>query len=116
MAEWTIAAVLKAAIPPGIVGSNPTPSASGMAEKGAGLTTDPASVFGLVSVGTAPIPQIEYFYFRHIPTWSIRAINRASKALMRLIIRDSTASMCAITRDSKALMRSIIRASMASMR
>ena len=30
MAEWTIAAVLKAAIPPGIVGSNPTPSASGL--------------------------------------------------------------------------------------
>ena len=44
MAEWTIAAVLKAAIPPGIVGSNPTPSASGMAEKGAGLT-DPAPDF-----------------------------------------------------------------------
>ena len=44
MAEWTIAAVLKAAIPPGIVGSNPTPSASGMAEKGAGLT-NPAPTF-----------------------------------------------------------------------
>ena len=45
MAEWTIAAVLKAAIPPGIVGSNPTPSASGMAEKGAEFV-NPAPTFG----------------------------------------------------------------------
>ena len=28
MAEWTIAPVLKTGIPPGIVGSNPTPSAT----------------------------------------------------------------------------------------
>ena len=42
MAEWTIAAVLKAAIPPGIVGSNPTPSAS--------------------SLGAAPISRLSYLW------------------------------------------------------